>query len=1198
MAHQPSDPNTNESPSYQQIVAKLDEFIRRYYKNQLLKGLILVLAVFLASLTLVAVLEHFGRFGTTVRTVLFYTFLLTNLAILGRYILIPGLKLFRMGSVISYEEASRIVGRHFPEVKDKLLNTLQLYRQAGQSPKPATRRLIMASIDQRCLELRPVPFKMAIRLGENKRYLKYALLPLAILLLLLVQSPGTIVESTNRIIDHRNFYEVEAPFDFRVTNDSLKTLRNEDFPVHLKMAGKELPEVVYIEYKGQQYRMDKEAANRFEFLIKNPQEKADFRFSASGFASRPYELEVLPVPLLQGFSIALDYPDYTGREDETLDNVGDLTIPAGTHAKWVLRLENTRRVKAAFHDTTYRFTARESRLSFSRQFLNSNTYFLLTANEFVDNRDSIRYRVNVVPDAYPQLQIEQEQDSASAMRRYFSGKASDDYGISQVQFVYKIKREGEKAPKTQVENLEAQGEPVQPVFHMFDLKGLGLAAGESVEYYFRAWDNDAINGRKAVRSQTFSFNAPTREALEAQSEQTRKAIKDKLEDAAQKASQLQRKMEEARRQLLEKQNYNWQDQQKVENLMQRQQQLQNQVESLKEQYRRSTQQQQRFGEMDEQSAEQHRELQEMMDEMMNPEMKEMMEKLNELMQKKQKNDARDQLEQMEQQDRNLEQHLRQMKELFKQLEVEEQLQRNIEELEKLAQKQKELAEKGQEDSKAREEEQNQESSSEDGKDQEKTGETEEQQDDNASDDGKASGDQKEAQSRPETPQKDKATSPEDQQAREKQQEALNEAFEKLREKMEKVERMNEELNSPYDMENTDPEQQDIQQDMQEGLQQMRQGQQQQSRQKQRDAAQKMQALSQKMSQMQASMKKKATQINMRTVRQLLENLIFLSQEQERLMERFREVRNYNPQYVALRKEQFKLKEDAKMVEDSLRSLANRVAMIKPFITREMDDINHFLGRSIEELDERKTSAALKNQQYVMTHVNNLGLMLSEVLDNMQQQMSSMMSGQQMTQKMQMQSQGGKRGKSGKQRQKQLEQMRKMQEKMGEKMGKLSKKAQQRAQENKEGKGGQGGKMSEEMARLAAQQEALRQRLREMQQQSDQQGQGEGGDLQKIQEQMDKNEEDFLNKEVTEETLRRQERIIEQLLDAEKAERQRETDPKRESESARDYQRKEPPSLDEYKAEKMKELEMLRTLPPALSNYYKERVMNYFDRMKK
>lgn len=53
---------------------------------------------------------------------------------------------FKLGKLISHEEAAKIIGTHFTDVKDKLLNVLQL---KSQSIGYTDRTLFEASINQK-----------------------------------------------------------------------------------------------------------------------------------------------------------------------------------------------------------------------------------------------------------------------------------------------------------------------------------------------------------------------------------------------------------------------------------------------------------------------------------------------------------------------------------------------------------------------------------------------------------------------------------------------------------------------------------------------------------------------------------------------------------------------------------------------------------------------------------------------------------------------------------------------------------------------------------------------------------------------------------------------------------------------------------------------------------------------------------------
>jgi cytochrome c biogenesis protein CcdA len=106
--------------------SKLDEFIRKYYKNRLIRGGIFFIALLTVFFLVIILSEYFGRFNTVTRTVIFYSYIGLNVLILLRLILIPAFKLLKLGKIISHEEAAGIIGIHFPEISDKLLNTLQL----------------------------------------------------------------------------------------------------------------------------------------------------------------------------------------------------------------------------------------------------------------------------------------------------------------------------------------------------------------------------------------------------------------------------------------------------------------------------------------------------------------------------------------------------------------------------------------------------------------------------------------------------------------------------------------------------------------------------------------------------------------------------------------------------------------------------------------------------------------------------------------------------------------------------------------------------------------------------------------------------------------------------------------------------------------------------------------------------------------
>lgn len=110
--------------------------------------------------------------------------------------------------------------------------------------------------------------------------------------------------------------------------------------------------------------------------------------------------------------------------------------------------------------------------------------------------------------------------------------------------------------------------------------------------------------------------------------------------------------------------------------------------------------------------------------------------------------------------------------------------------------------------------------------------------------------------------------------------------------------------------------------------------------------------------------------------------------------------------------------------------------------------------------------------------------------------------------------------------------------------------------------------------------------------------GQNGDLGNIGKMMEQTETDLVNKRLTEQTIMRQREILTRLLEAEKAAKERELDNKREAKTAQEIARKVPPSFEKYLKAKEKQTELLKTIPPALSPYYKQKVSEYFQNISK
>lgn len=230
--------------------------------------------------------------------------------------------------------------------------------------------------------------------------------------------------------------------------------------------------------------------------------------------------------------------------------------------------------------------------------------------------------------------------------------------------------------------------------------------------------------------------------------------------------------------------------------------------------------------------------------------------------------------------------------------------------------------------------------------------------------------------------------------------------------------------------------------------------------------------------------------------------------------------------------------------------------------------------------DRNNGMAVTAQQYAMMAINNLALMLSESLKNMQESMGMPNSAQ---------GQGKGKGKSkNKQPGQSLQNMREMQEALGKQL--------KEAMQGKPGQGKKGG-MSEELARMAAQQEALRNELKKMIDQMKSEGQvGEGG-LGKVLEQMELFEEGLVNKQLNQKMVQLNEDIVIRLLESEKAQKEREFEERRNAEEFRGKNSGNLMPIPEYNKMLQKNSEELKVQPLELKPYYRRLSNSYFLRTK-
>ena len=86
--------------------------------------MLLSLALLLGLYLIVSFGEYAFRFGQTTRTLLFWGFVLVLTGVIYQWVIKPLLKIWQLRKSIGEKEAAVIIGNHFKEIEDRLLNLL------------------------------------------------------------------------------------------------------------------------------------------------------------------------------------------------------------------------------------------------------------------------------------------------------------------------------------------------------------------------------------------------------------------------------------------------------------------------------------------------------------------------------------------------------------------------------------------------------------------------------------------------------------------------------------------------------------------------------------------------------------------------------------------------------------------------------------------------------------------------------------------------------------------------------------------------------------------------------------------------------------------------------------------------------------------------------------------------------------------
>ena len=1069
------------------FILRINKYIDKYYKCLLLKGLLLFISVFFLSSSLFGFLEYHLCFSSFVRLILLLLFVLINASVSVYFIIIPLLRLFCLVPRMSLDKACRLIQNNNPNLKDSLINIVELLKFSNSD-------LATASIEQKIAFAEKYDFEQSLSYFPDKQTFRFVLVTVLSCLTLFFISPAAYFSGFRRIINFNEKYSTDSGVIFVVDDSKLVVEEGSDLLVTSKVIGRNASKEVFINFGGSRGVMQAIDDSSYSYLFKCVNNSFSFTVSAGDYSSNIFIVNVLKIPTVNNYATNVYYPKYVNKRDTIVENQNILIVPQGTSIKQVFRCSNV--------DTLHFMSLRDSSIVsitgfdssvFKKQILRDETYSVVLSNKNL-RRNFINFKFVCIPDAYPEISVSKLAEQSSNNNIVFAGSIKDDYGFDKLLLFANSNVTADTFNIPILNNLTTQN-----IFYNFQNNVSSDIVDKSISFYFELYDNDKINGSKVVRSQIFDFTIKSISNQVLEKEERYEEMFRNLELSRQLSNEIKTEIAELRRNLLNNNLSEWERKQMLQQISNKTNQLQNLLNDVVNNNSLNN-----SSDKVNQLVEKQNLMNEMLNSLLDDELKQILQEISELASEKaQQNNTLS--EDLKKDFGNFEKSIDKNIELLRKMKIEEDMKQLVSNLDMLSEKQKNL---------------------------------------NFFDSSDSLSNNVENQSR---------------------------FFEDLQKKYDQIVDDNKSLERPFEMENLSQDFQQIDSLFDAEKQQLNSKDLENFEQTKKQNSDAIKNLANKIDKKMDSSMAAAEAEDADDLRQILDNLFEISFSQEQIITDYENVSFSDPLYQDRILKQSHLVDNFKIVRDSLYSLSRRNVYLGGHISNAAFSIEDEMEKSCLMLQERNTSKAARSQREALKNANDMILILSESLKNIENNSNGA---------------GGKPMKKRKQKpsdsKEQLSEMRNAQEQLKNQMRDLLNQM----------KSGDQGKNNSEIVKSLIQNELYQQMLNEIMYNSDIDSQT-AKILQEVKNLMEKTHSDLSNKKLSIQTVMRQQNIVNKLLEAENAETEREQDERREAITGKNISRNKHEIWKEDITFE-KNIDVLKQTNLRLNSFYKSKFEEYLN----
>jgi len=1096
--------------TYNSFINRISAVSKKDILLKLVKNSLISLSVFIILALLLTGIEAIFGLSAPFRKIIFYSFtgsLIAAVVMVIFYAILNYTEISRPRKVNNY--ASKI-GSFYPEIKDNLLNALQVYTYTKKGGHIFSTDLAAETIRQVDEKSKKYNFTSIISFKNANQFLLIFASSFLLFTLLLFTVPS-LLNASGRLINYNyTFVENTLGIAYEVSPGNIEIPKGESVEVYTKVLFDDPNHVtgkinLYtktvtndgIELSTSSSEVEATGTNEFKSKIKNINSTTIYWFEYKGIKSSSYIISITARPVIKTTKITIYPPAYTKLPSREIDGSEIVTI-AGS--KVYFQIESSDELDKSFLQFSWgnnlqaEISDKTATGTFSAS-ANGTFKIFLQNKKGLTNQNAPEYTMHVIPDEYPAISIVEPEDSKSVQgikEIIVRSRLSDDFGFTRLRMAYKLSK-SKFGPVDNdfhyVEipfiNKDATGVEVP---YNWNLSSLNLGTEDEVEYFVEVYDNDAVSGPKMSRSDIKKLVYPSLEALMDKTEKTKEDIEKSMNDALQDAMDLKKELDELKEKMeTNPEELGLNDPKKNEELQKKIENIQNQFSSTEQKMNDLMNDLKNQNQVSQETLEKYMELQKLFQKIDSKELRDMMQKLQESLKNFNKQQMEDAMKNFKFDEEAFKKAMEKTMELLQKILNEQKFGELTQKLDDITKKQDALKNETEQTNKNDREKMNQESKTQD--------------------------------------------------QLKKEMEDFQKQLKQLTENMSKLDK-NDQVSKELQKMLEEMMKKMLEKKMENSSKDLQESKKNESIQKQEELSQELSKFNMQMQQQLESMINSADMQAMKKMNEFLERLQKMSEKQQELKEESADLDKESPgeEFKQNQKEQQSLKNDLSGLIDEMMSMGDKMGM-NPMMSKNLGDAYNDMQKAADLLGKKDGSNANKSQGSAKEN-------LDKAIERMQQMCKSGMSGK-----------SNKPSSSLQQLMQMLQQMIARQQLLNQQMEGM-------------GLNGNQGKLTQEqmaqMQRMSQEQETIKKNLQQLNEEFKKEQEKEGkkllGNLEEVQKDMMEVLKDMQAGNITPETRKRQERILSRMLDFQLSAREKDFEQRRESRPGKNFDRVSPPEI--------------------------------------